>query len=200
MNQLKESVEELQHTEPEESLTFLSMHPHSTDFTPAVVPSNQGAAVRPISAPGESMQWSIWSVRPSYPGGVARPTPPVSRSDLTNSTLDTLQLHHLHDHRKAHSGVSPTDQLGSGGIMKPVTLYSSQASIEAVWAVPGSEFAGAEPPVPQEALTQPLLAQRQAAQLQQEEEGRQDTAHGSTAAVPHKQELTIVEIHDSEQK
>jgi len=84
--------------------------------------------------------------------------------------------------------------------MKPVTLYSSQASIEAVWAVPGSEFAGAEPPVPQEALTQPLLAQRQEAQLQQEEEGRQDTAHGSTAAVPHKQERTIVEIHDSEQK
>ena len=131
----------------------------------------------------------------------------VSHATLTHlpHTHTHVMPHHaqLHDHRKAHSSVSPTDTLRSGstsGIMKPVTLYSSQASIEAVWAVPGSEFAGAEPAHPQEELTQPLLAQRQEAQLRQEEEGRQDTSHGSTAAAPHKKELTIVEIHDSEQK
>ena len=43
------------------------------------------------------MQWSIWSARPSYPGGVPRPVPPFSQSDPATSTLETLQLHHVRE-------------------------------------------------------------------------------------------------------
>ena len=122
------SAEELQQSEPEESLTLLSLHPHSTvrlaqhslmtpsyahthshmhrghthththtfqDYLSPVVPSGRGGAARTTVAPEESIQWSIWSVRPSYPGGVPRPVPPFSQSDPATSTLETLQLHHV---------------------------------------------------------------------------------------------------------
>lgn len=127
------SVEELQQSEPEESLTLLSLHPHSTvrlaqhsimifitsysficahahthtlhthtfqDYLSPVIPSGRGGAARTISAPEESMQWSIWSVRPSYPGGMPRPVPPFSQSDPATSTLETLQLHHVRERDK----------------------------------------------------------------------------------------------------
>ena len=106
----------------------------------------------------------------------------------------------LHDHKKAQSrsSVSPTLPLRGStatGLTKPVTLYSSQASIEEVWSVPGSEF---EPPNPQEGLVQPLLSPSQE-QLQQEGE-RRDSLPSLAATPPFKQELTVVEIHDSEEK
>ena len=121
-------AEELQRSEPEESLTLLSLHPHSMvllvqrimifmtstpfmnvhtpppththtsqDYISPVIPSDRGGAARTTFAPEDSMQWSIWSARPSYPAGVPRPVPPFSQSDPATSTLETLQLHHVRE-------------------------------------------------------------------------------------------------------
>ena len=78
--------------------THHTLHTYTfQDYLSPVIPSSRGGAARTISAPEESMQWSIWSARPSYPGGVPRPVPPFSQSDPATSTLETLQLHHVRE-------------------------------------------------------------------------------------------------------
>ena len=78
--------------------TLHTPHTHTfQDYLSPVIPSGRGGAARTISAPEESMQWSIWSARPSYPGGMPRPVPPFSQSNPATSTLETLQLHHVRE-------------------------------------------------------------------------------------------------------
>ena len=77
---------------------YTHTHTHtSQDYISPVIPSDRGGAARTTFAPEDSMQWSIWSARPSYPAGVPRPVPPFSQSDPATSTLETLQLHHVRE-------------------------------------------------------------------------------------------------------
>ena len=72
-------------------------HTHTQDYSPPhVFPGSQTEKLPPIlmtSHPTESVQWSIWSMRPGQP---AFWDPPYSRSQpLDASTLDTLHLHQV---------------------------------------------------------------------------------------------------------
>ena len=77
--------------------------------------------------------------------------------------------------------------------MKPVTLYSSQASIEAAWTVHSPETTGLSGMRSRTAeLTEPLLAGG--------EDGERREASTAAAVKEQPQEMTAVQIHDDSEQ
>ena len=82
--------------------THMHTHTHIQDpdsYAPHVVPSSRTAVITSqIGAhpPGsDSMQWSVWSMRPGAAALRREPLPDPRTDPLSTSTLDTLHLHQV---------------------------------------------------------------------------------------------------------
>lgn len=204
MTQLKESVDELQQStsgsmignhgnqDPEE-FTYLTLQDPDS-YAPQVVPSSHTPVTTSLFGAhppgGDSMQWSVWSMRPGVAALRRDPLPDPRTDPLSTSTLDTLHLHQLHDQRRAQPHApSPSQALRPGALYPNPRVLQSNASIEAAWATepevsaPGAKLAE---------LREPLLPGGET----REEEGGTGLVAAGQQQRSHARDETVIKMHE----